>query len=184
MLDAALRCFAADGVASTTLSDVADAAGVHRVTVHRVFPGGRAELLRAVIARVLAPRYEPVGEMVAAATDPAVAVTELILLAIRILREDPVLADALGTAIGRQAVTLASEDALSELVLAAWERVRELARSRGWFVIDDPGLVRVIDHLARTIAGLAFDPTAPHDDEGLRRYLDDFVTPGLVRRTA
>lgn len=52
VIDAAITCFARDGIAGTTLGTVATTAGVHRVTLHRAFPGGRAELMIGVLNRV------------------------------------------------------------------------------------------------------------------------------------
>jgi AcrR family transcriptional regulator len=49
LADAALHCFAAQGIAKTTLDDVARAAGCSRATVYRVFPGGKDGLVAAVV---------------------------------------------------------------------------------------------------------------------------------------
>jgi AcrR family transcriptional regulator len=49
LADAALYCFAAQGIAKTTLDDVARAAGCSRATVYRVFPGGKDGLVAAVV---------------------------------------------------------------------------------------------------------------------------------------
>jgi len=49
LADAALRCIAGQGIAKTTLDDVARAAGCSRATVYRVFPGGKDGLMAAVI---------------------------------------------------------------------------------------------------------------------------------------
>lgn len=48
VVDAALDCIAAQGVARTTLDDVARRAGCSRATVYRAFPGGKDAVLRAV----------------------------------------------------------------------------------------------------------------------------------------
>ncbi len=48
IVDGALRCIARQGVAKTTLDDVARQAGCSRATVYRVFPGGKGEVLAAV----------------------------------------------------------------------------------------------------------------------------------------
>ncbi len=50
VLDAAFRCFAEGGVGATTMSDVAEAAGLSRVWVHRLV-GSKGELLHAVLTR-------------------------------------------------------------------------------------------------------------------------------------
>jgi AcrR family transcriptional regulator len=47
--DAANRCVARRGLAKTTLDDVAREAGCSRATVYRTFPGGKEELISAVV---------------------------------------------------------------------------------------------------------------------------------------
>ncbi|MGH9304253.1 MAG: TetR/AcrR family transcriptional regulator [Acidimicrobiales bacterium] len=42
-------CISRVGVAATSLDDAARAAGVSRATLYRYFPGGREELMSAVI---------------------------------------------------------------------------------------------------------------------------------------
>ena len=50
LLQAGYDCVARWGLAKTTVEDVARAAGVSRATVYRYFPGGRDELISAVVA--------------------------------------------------------------------------------------------------------------------------------------
>jgi len=50
ILEATYACVARFGVAKTTVEDAARQAGVARATVYRYFPGGREELLDAVVA--------------------------------------------------------------------------------------------------------------------------------------
>jgi AcrR family transcriptional regulator len=50
VLEAAYGCVAAEGVSNVTVASVAEAAGVSRATIYRWFPGGRDELLAAVVA--------------------------------------------------------------------------------------------------------------------------------------
>jgi AcrR family transcriptional regulator len=50
ILEGAYRCVARDGLEATTLDAVAREAAVARATVYRYFPGGREELVRAVVS--------------------------------------------------------------------------------------------------------------------------------------
>lgn len=50
ILEATYACVARWGLAKTTVEDAARAAGVSRATVYRYFPGGRDELLDAVVS--------------------------------------------------------------------------------------------------------------------------------------
>jgi AcrR family transcriptional regulator len=49
VVDATLACLATQGLAKTTLDDIAGWAGLSRATVYRVFPGGREAVLAAVV---------------------------------------------------------------------------------------------------------------------------------------
>lgn len=50
ILEATYACVARWGLAKTSVEDAAREAGVSRATVYRYFPGGRDELVRAVVA--------------------------------------------------------------------------------------------------------------------------------------
>ena len=49
MLDAAYSCVARFGLAKTSVEDVAKEAGLSRATVYRLFPGGKDQLLGAMV---------------------------------------------------------------------------------------------------------------------------------------
>ena len=58
IVEAAYACVARWGLAKTTVEDVAREAGISRATVYRAFPGGRDELINAMVAwarRLLRP---------------------------------------------------------------------------------------------------------------------------------
>src|ERR1700730_16821569 len=69
LADAALRCFARQGVAKTTLDDVARAAGCSRATVYRVFPGGKDGVLGAVVDTEVARFFSALAVRMGEATD-------------------------------------------------------------------------------------------------------------------
>ena len=50
IIEATYACVARWGLAKTTVEDAAREAGVSRATVYRPFPGGREELIDAVVA--------------------------------------------------------------------------------------------------------------------------------------
>lgn len=66
LLQATYDCVARWGLAKTTVEDAARAAGVSRATVYRYFPGGRDELIGAVVgwefARFFLRLYDEVHE--------------------------------------------------------------------------------------------------------------------------
>jgi AcrR family transcriptional regulator len=49
IVDGALRCLARQGVAKTTVDDIARESGLSRATLYRTFPGGRDAVLGAVV---------------------------------------------------------------------------------------------------------------------------------------
>ncbi|MGH9016133.1 MAG: TetR/AcrR family transcriptional regulator [Acidimicrobiales bacterium] len=68
LADAALRCIAAQGIAKTTLDDVARAAGCSRATIYRVFPGGKDGVVAAVVDTEVARFFSALAVRMGAAT--------------------------------------------------------------------------------------------------------------------
>jgi AcrR family transcriptional regulator len=69
LADAALDCIARQGIAKTTLDDVARAAGCSRATVYRVFPGGKDGLMSAVVDTEVARFFSALALRMGAASD-------------------------------------------------------------------------------------------------------------------
>lgn len=75
-LDAALDLVARNGVARTTLGDVAREAGMGRATLYRAFPGGKDELFGLLAQREVARFLDVVGRALDAAPDITTALVE------------------------------------------------------------------------------------------------------------
>jgi len=75
LLDAALACYAAKGIAATSLRDIARHAGVTPALLHYYFGDG-AQLLEAIVAERLLPALEPLRESVQQADDRVAALVE------------------------------------------------------------------------------------------------------------
>jgi AcrR family transcriptional regulator len=69
IIDATLACLARHGTSKTTVDDIARQAGVSRATVYRVFPGGRDEVLGAVVDTEMARLFAALGVRVGEARD-------------------------------------------------------------------------------------------------------------------
>ncbi len=69
VIDGALSCLARQGIAKTTLDDVARAAGCSRATVYRVFPGGKDAVLGAVVDTEVSRFFSALAVCMGSATD-------------------------------------------------------------------------------------------------------------------
>jgi AcrR family transcriptional regulator len=97
LLEATYGCIARDGIAATSLEEAARAAGVARATHYRYFPGGREELLGAVITWETVRFFWRLAEAVADAPDLATLLIDGIVFAHRAIEEHDVLQRLLGT---------------------------------------------------------------------------------------
>jgi AcrR family transcriptional regulator len=71
IIDATLDCLARHGTSKTTVDDIARRAGVSRATVYRAFPGGRDEVLSAVVDTEMARLFSALGVCLGEADDLA-----------------------------------------------------------------------------------------------------------------
>ena len=97
LLEATYECIARDGLAATSLEDAARGAGVSRATLYRYFPGGREELLAAVIQWETTRFFVRLTEAVAEAPDLEAVLVDGIVFAHRSIEEHEVLQRLLGT---------------------------------------------------------------------------------------
>src|SRR5215203_3583515 len=97
ILEAAYACFARFGLGKTTVEDVVKESGVSRATVYRVFPGGKDQLLREVVAWEMGRFFGALAEAVVGAPDFATLVEDGLLFAHRAVGEHVVLQKILTT---------------------------------------------------------------------------------------
>lgn len=97
LLEATYGCIARDGLAATSLEDAARAAGVSRSTLYRYFPGGRDEIVAAVITWETLRFFARLAEAVAEAPDLESVLVDGIVFAHRSIEEHEVLQRLLGT---------------------------------------------------------------------------------------
>ena len=69
IVDGALRCLARQGIAKTTVDDIARAAGLSRATVYRTFPEGKEGILAAVVETEVARLFSSLAVVMGEATD-------------------------------------------------------------------------------------------------------------------
>lgn len=91
IVDAAYACVARDGMAATTLEAAAQEAGVARATVYRYFPGGRDELISAVVTSEVTKFFARLQQDVDDAPDFPTLLERVLLVAHRRLEDHEVL---------------------------------------------------------------------------------------------
>jgi len=69
IVDGALRCLARQGIAKTTVDDIARSSGLSRATVYRTFPGGKEGILAAVVETEVARLFSSLAVVMGEATD-------------------------------------------------------------------------------------------------------------------
>jgi len=97
VLEATYECVARYGLAKTTVEDVTRVAKVSRASIYRYFPGGRDELMNAVIAWETGRFFGRLAEAVAGAPDFASLLEEALFFAHRAIEEHEVLQKVLQT---------------------------------------------------------------------------------------
>lgn len=97
ILEGTYRCVARQGIARTSVEDAARESGVSRATVYRYFPGGRGELVGAVIAFESVRFFGRLADAVGSAPDLESLLVDGILFAHRAIAEHEVLQKVLET---------------------------------------------------------------------------------------
>jgi AcrR family transcriptional regulator len=69
IVDATLRCLARQGVAKTTVDDIAREAKFSRATLYRTFPGGKDDILEAVVDTEVARLFSSLAVVMGEAAD-------------------------------------------------------------------------------------------------------------------
>jgi AcrR family transcriptional regulator len=69
MVDAALACLARQGLAKTTVDDIAREAGFSRATLYRTFPGGKDAVVAAMVETEVARLFSSLAVVMGEATD-------------------------------------------------------------------------------------------------------------------
>jgi len=177
VIDSALDCIARQGVAKTTLDDVARQAGCSRATVYRVFPGGKEGVLSAVVDTevsrffsALAVRMGQAGDLedvlVEGMTEAATRITRHGALSYLLCHEPEVVLPQL--AFARMDDVLATASAFTSPFLGRW--------------LDHDEAVRVAEWAARIVVSYLACPAEDVDLTNIsevRALVRTFVLPGI-----
>jgi AcrR family transcriptional regulator len=171
ILEAAYACFARFGLGKTTVEDVVKESGVSRATVYRVFPGGKDQLLREVVAWEMGRFFGALAEAVVGAPDFATLVEDGLLFAHRAVGEHVVLQKILVTEPERLLPLLTTEQDrplsfITGYLVPFLEREERAGRLR-------PGLDQELaaDFVARMVLSLIGSDGALIEDPVARRRL-------------
>ncbi|MGA3148475.1 MAG: TetR/AcrR family transcriptional regulator [Acidimicrobiales bacterium] len=177
IIDATLTCLARQGTAKTTVDDIAQAAGVSRATVYRVFPGGRDEMLAAVVDTEMARLFSSLGVRLGAAANLSQALVGGIVEASTRIRGHEALAYLVEHEPGVVLGHLAFDESDRLLTTASRFTAPFLAR---WMSPEEAG--RVAEWATRIVLSYAIAPSARMDltDVGQATHLvETFMLPGI-----
>ena len=177
IIDGALVCLARHGTVKTTVDDVARESGVSRATVYRAFPGGRDEILEAVVDTEMARLFSALGVRLGTAEDLTEALVGGIVEASVRLRDHAALHFLVEHEPGLILGHLAFADSDRLLATASRFTAPFLAR---W--MPPPEAERVAEWAARIVLSYAISPsdrTDPCDPAQAARMVATFVLPGI-----
>ncbi len=177
IVDGALRCIARQGVAKTTLDDVAKEAGCSRATVYRVFPGGKDGVLTGVVDTEVSRFFSAIAVRMGEAGDiEEVLVAGMTEAARRVSRHE-----ALSFLLESE-----PEVVLPYLTFAQMDKVLEVSSSfvapflGRWLDHDEAKRLAewatriVLSYLACPAEGVELD-----ESESVRGLVRTFVLPGI-----
>lgn len=177
VVDATLECLARYGTGKTTVDDIARQAGLSRATIYRAFPGGRDEILAAVVDTESARLFSALGLRLGAASDLTEALVAGIVEASSRIRNHPALAYMVAHEPEVVLGHLAFEDSARLIETAARFTAPFLAR---WLRPAEAG--RVAEWATRIVLSYVISPSPLTDlcnpDEAAR-LVTMFVMPGV-----
>jgi AcrR family transcriptional regulator len=158
VLRGAYECIARDGMAKTTVDDVAAASGVSRASIYRLFPGGKDELLRETVGWEMDRFFLHLGEELGDAADFPEFLERALPLARRELLEHAVLQKVLETDPDRLNALITVQQhrvigAIASYFLPLLERDRDAG-----LVAADADLPPVAEYVARLCLSLIASP--------------------------
>ena len=178
IVDATLRCLARQGVAKTTVDDIAREAKFSRATLYRTFPGGKDAILEAVVetevARLFSSLAVVMGEaadleevLVAGMTEAAQRLTAHSAMAYLLLHEPGVILPRLTFADMDRVLLVAGDFAAP--FFGRWLEPDQASRAAEWAV--------------RIVLAYVADPapdTDLTDPDDTRSLVRTFVLPGVL----
>jgi len=177
-VDGALRCLARQGIAKTTVDDIAREAGLSRATAYRAFPGGKDDILAAVVETEVARLFSYLAVVMGEAHDLEDVLVAGMVESARRLRAHQALSYLLAyepgavlphlTFAGQDRVLLVAGD-LAAPFFARWLEPEQASRAAEWAV--------------RIVLAYSSDQTPETDltdPAATRALVRTFVLPGIL----
>lgn len=177
VIDGTLACLARHGTAKTTVDDIARESGVSRATVYRAFPGGRDEILEAVVDTEMARLFSALGVRLGNAADLTAALVGGIVEASTRLRDHAALHFLVEHEPGIILGHLAFDESDRLLATASRFTAPFLAR---WMSPDEAE--RVAEWATRIVLSYAISPSSSFDarnEADATRLVTTFMLPGI-----
>ena len=178
LVDGALRCLARQGIAKTTVDDIAREAGLSRATAYRAFPGGKDDILAAVVETEVARLFSYLAVVMGEAHDLEDVLVAGMVESARRLRAHQALSYLLAyepgavlphlTFAGQDRVLLVAGD-LAAPFFARWLEPEQASRAAEWAV--------------RIVLAYCSDQTPATDltdAAATRALVRTFVLPGIL----
>jgi AcrR family transcriptional regulator len=186
LLESAYACVARFGMGKTTIDDVVKESAVSRATIYRVFPGGKDQLMREVVAWEMGRFFGSLAEAVAGAADFASLVEEGLVFAHRAVEDHTVLQKVLVTEPERL-VTLLTTEQHRPLRFITGYLVPFLEREeREGRLAPGLDLEPAADYVARMLLSLIGSPGRwdLHDPAEVRVLVRTEILAGVLTREA
>lgn len=180
ILDAAMQCYSSNGIASTTLDEVANTAGIGRTTLYR-YVRNRDDLLNQVLLRDAEQQQADMLVVSRYHLDPQELLVESVVHIMRGRKVRPMNKLLFGTdkdaMIDRINLSPANFYPMAaKLMEPLFEKAAAEGRLRTGVELD-----KAVSWLTRIILSLITYPEEFLDDEAaLRKYLHDFLVPSLL----
>jgi AcrR family transcriptional regulator len=178
LVDGALRCLARQGITKTTVDDIAREAGFSRATAYRAFPGGKDDILAAVVETEVARLFSSLAVVMGEAHDLEDVLVAGMVESARQLRSHGALSYLLAhepgavlpqlTFAGQDRVLLVAGD-LAAPFFARWLEPEQASRAAEWAV--------------RIVLAYCSDQTPATDltdPAATRALVRAFVLPGIL----
>lgn len=174
ILDAAKQCCEQWGFEKVTVDDIAQAAGVSRATLYRLFPGGKDVLFEALRVRERAEFFDALTAEVADIEEFEELVVRLVVAATRELRDDEHLALMLASEPG-ETLTELTVEGMPQIIETANDYLQPLLKPH----LGDDVAGPLIDLLVRITLSYFLAPS-PYVDLGDPDSARAFLRPGLA----